>query len=67
MPTVLVEVADNDIQTRMREMRIWLDAHHCETSAFRYQAAQPRAVAEVVFSIRSQASAFATAFAGRLI
>jgi hypothetical protein len=64
MNIVLVHLHDDDLPTKMEDMRIWLDAHRVVPSRFRHQRS---GVVQIDFGVRSEAEAFATKFAGRVI
>ena len=64
MRSVAVSVPSTELASEMSRMRLWLDAHGLEPSAFRYRASNgdDAAVIIVEFSRDTQAVQFANAF-----
>jgi hypothetical protein len=64
MAIVKVQFPTSSLQSEMQHMRLWLDTMHLEPSGFRYETHTGRPVAEIAFTARKDAEAFARAFAG---
>lgn len=67
MATVIIPLEAGEIQTRMQEIRLWLDSNGLQSALFTYELQTLRALARLRFVGRKHAEAFATEFAGDLI
>ena len=67
MVFVRVKLNSSDLQSHMADMRVWLDGNRVETAGFSYRQYSHRAIARLAFPMTSEAKAFATRFAGRVV
>jgi len=68
MRTTELRISDEeDLTKRLQEMRVWLDAHQFEPSTFTYFYLDPGMVVRVLFTVDTEAEAFASEFGGSLL
>lgn len=65
--TVEVRLIGGDLLAAMSEMRTWLDHHRYEPDAFRCSRGTPITTVRLDFKLADEATAFATAFGGRIL
>jgi hypothetical protein len=67
MQTAEVHISDSDFADRLKEMRVWLDAHRFEPSTFTYFFLCPGMRLRVSFDFDDEAIAFGKKFGGILL
>lgn len=65
--TVEVRLIHSDLLTFMSDIRTWLDHNRFEPDAFRCSRGTPVTTFRLDFKLEDEATAFATAFGGRLL
>lgn len=64
MRSVEIHVPRRELRERMAMMRIWLDAHRFEPSAFNCRDVEESVLVRIEFKVASEAEAFAARFEG---
>ncbi len=65
--TVEVRISDDDFGQRLKDIRLWLDAHRFEPLVCTYFYLDPGMMVRISFGVEAEAEAFATEFGGAVL